>query len=154
MLCSSNRHNNFIEVIPPKLRSEHCSPGRQLSYPPDRMGKLLLRLCKSQGTFLRISLIYDLSPFPSVVLLPRKWSKDCSKDKDFVKLVKDELNNVKRIAKYGHGHLDDDSINSKNYHQNFVSEIWGKSPTITLLISFDINISMDPTCSGIMIIMR
>ena len=85
------------------------------------MRELLLRLFKNEGTSTRICSCCDRSLSPSAVLLPRKWSLDCSKDQDSVDLLKDELNNAKRISKYGHDHFDDDSINSKNYLQNFVS---------------------------------
>ncbi|KAL8797430.1 MAG: hypothetical protein Q9182_007194 [Xanthomendoza sp. 2 TL-2023] len=55
-------------------------------------------------------------------LLRRKWTMNCGRSKDDVNLIKEELNNAKRISKYGHDHFDDDSKNSKLYLEKFISQ--------------------------------
>ena len=52
----------------------------------------------------------------------RKINLDCNKKKEDTDLIKKELDNAKRIAKYGHDHFDDDSHNSKLYLEKFISK--------------------------------
>ncbi|KAI4137618.1 MAG: hypothetical protein L6R39_007186 [Caloplaca ligustica] len=58
----------------------------------------------------------------SNILVLRKWSIDCAKSKADTDLIKDELKNAKRIAKYGHDHIDDNSDDTKHYRESFISE--------------------------------
>ncbi|KAL8848126.1 MAG: hypothetical protein Q9221_006846 [Calogaya cf. arnoldii] len=58
----------------------------------------------------------------SDVLIPRKWSIDCAREKADTDLIKTELKNAKRISTYGHDHIDDNSDDTKHYLEAFVSE--------------------------------
>ncbi|KAL8846231.1 MAG: hypothetical protein Q9221_008663 [Calogaya cf. arnoldii] len=67
------------------------------------------------------------SNISSGILFPR-WSIDCAKEKADTDLIKDELKNARRMAKYGHDHIDDDSDDTKHYLERFISEGLRKIP--------------------------
>lgn len=87
------------------------------------MARVPLHLCRSEGTFLiTFGACGKPSNISSDILVPRKWSIDCKRNKDDLDLIKLELQNAKRIAKYGHDHIDDNSDDTKRFLLGFIPE--------------------------------
>ncbi len=94
----------------------HCNASR------DERLKCCSPFERAEVRFCEDSKPRDHSDIPSNILVPRKWIIDCAKDKDDTDLIKEELKNAKRIAKYARDHIDDDSDDTKHYVESFVSE--------------------------------
>ena len=91
--------------------------------PAGTAGRSAAKVFQERRYALRLSQAYGRpSDTLSDVLIPRKWSIDCAREKADTDLIKTELKNAKRISTYGHDHIDDNSDDTKHYLEAFVSE--------------------------------